>query len=152
MRLESKKYLYDIAQAAALAIEFIAQKSFSNYTSSVMLRSAVERQLEIVGEALVQLLRTDPETASKISEHRRLIAFRTILIHGYAQIDHRVVWNVLELKLPAVRRDGGGPPRCGGREYRMKAGTMVIKGEVKESWKGSCGAFHAIFPLTGVMF
>jgi uncharacterized protein with HEPN domain len=105
MRLESKKYLYDIAHAAASAMEFIGGKSFPDYTSDAMLRSAAERQLEIVGEALVQLSRTDAATASKISEHQRIIAFRNILIHGYAQIDHRIVWNVLELKLPIVRRE-----------------------------------------------
>jgi len=76
MRLESKKYLYDIARAAALATEFVANKSFSEYASDLMLRSAVERQLEIVGEALAQLARTDPATASQISEHKRIIAFR----------------------------------------------------------------------------
>jgi len=104
MRLESKKYLYDIARAAASAMEFIEGKSFADYTSDAMLRSAAERQLEIVGEALAQLARTDPPTASQISEYQRIIAFRNILIHGYAEIDHRIVWNVLELKLPIVRR------------------------------------------------
>lgn len=67
-----------------------------------MLRSAVERQLEIVGEALAQLARIDLAVASKIGEYQRIIAFRNILIHGYAEIDHRIVWNVLELKLPVV--------------------------------------------------
>ncbi len=105
MRLESKKYLYDIAAAAGSAIEFVSGKSFSDYTSDLILRSAVERQLEIVGEALAQLARTDPATASRISEYQRIIAFRNILIHGYAEIDHRIVWNVLELKLPKVRRE-----------------------------------------------
>lgn len=104
MRLESKKYLYDIARAAASAIEFVGSKTFADYTADSMLRSAVERQLEIVGEALAQLARTDPATASQISEYQRIIAFRNILIHGYAEIDNRVVWNVLELKLPIVRR------------------------------------------------
>ena len=105
MRLESKKYLYDIARAASLALDFVTGKSFADYSAEAMLRSAVERQLEIVGEALAQLARTDPVTASKISEYRRIIAFRNILIHGYAEIDHRVVWNVLEGKLPTVRRE-----------------------------------------------
>ncbi len=105
MRLESKKYLYDVAAAAGAAIEFVAGKNFSDYASDLVLRSAVERQLEIVGEALAQLARTDAATASRISEHKRIIAFRNILIHGYAEIDHRIVWNVLELKLPVVRRE-----------------------------------------------
>jgi uncharacterized protein with HEPN domain len=104
MRIESKKYLYDIARAAKLALGFIAGKTFADYSADPMLRSAVERQLEIVGEALAQLARTDPPTASQISEYQRIIAFRNILIHGYAEIDHRIIWNVLELKLPVALR------------------------------------------------
>lgn len=104
MRIESKKYLYDIERAAKLALGFMAGKSFADYSADTMLRSAVERQLEIVGEALAQLARTDPAVASQIGEYQRIIAFRNILIHGYAEIDHRIVWSVLELKLPVVLR------------------------------------------------
>jgi uncharacterized protein with HEPN domain len=104
MRIESKKYLYDIAHAAKLALGFIEGKSFADYSADIMLRSAVERQLEIVGEALAQLARTDSATGSQIGEYQRIIAFRNILIHGYAEIDHRIVWNLLELKLPVVLR------------------------------------------------
>jgi len=105
MGLESKKYLFDIVQAAALATEFIRGKNFAGYTADAMLRSAVERQLEIVGEALAQLARLDPATASQISEYQRIIAFRNILIHGYAEVDHRIVWDVLQNKLPIARRE-----------------------------------------------
>jgi uncharacterized protein with HEPN domain len=59
MRTESKKYLYDIARAASLAMEFVAGKDFAAYSSDSMLRSAVERQLEIIGAALAQLARSD---------------------------------------------------------------------------------------------
>ena len=104
MRIESKKYLYDIVRAAKLARGFVVGKTFADYGADPMLRSAVERQLEIVGEALAQLARTDPATASQIGQYQRIIAFRNILIHGYAEIDNRIVWNVLELKLPAVLR------------------------------------------------
>ena len=108
MRIETKKYLYDIARAAKLALGFIAGKTFADYSADIMLRSAVERQLEIVGEALAQLAKTDQAAASQIGEYQRIIAFRNILIHGYAEIDHRVVWNVLELKLPVVLRQASG--------------------------------------------
>ena len=108
MRIESKKFLYDIAHAAKLALGFIAGKNFADYNDDIMLRSAVERQLEIVGEALAQLARIDPAVASQIGEYQRIIAFRNILIHGYAEIDHRIVWNVLELKLPVVLREASG--------------------------------------------
>lgn len=70
-----------------------------------MLRSAVERQFEIIGETLVQLSRLDEALAARISEYRRIIAFRNILIHGYAQVDDRIVWDILETKLPILRRE-----------------------------------------------
>jgi len=60
------------------------------------------KTVEIVGEALAQLARIDRATALQIGEYQRIIAFRNILIHGYTEIDHRIVWNVLELKLPVV--------------------------------------------------
>jgi uncharacterized protein with HEPN domain len=105
MRLESKKYLFDIKQAAGLLVEFTRAKSFENYQQDPMLRSAVERQFEVIGEALSQLAKVDHETAERISEYRRIIAFRNILIHGYAQIDHRLVWGVLDSKLPTLSQE-----------------------------------------------
>jgi uncharacterized protein with HEPN domain len=104
MRIESKKYLYDIRQAATRIAEFTRAKTFSDYSADVLLRSAVERQFEIIGEALTQLAKIDIETASRVPEYRRTIAFRNVLIHGYAEVDHRIVWNMVELKLPALRQ------------------------------------------------
>lgn len=40
-----------------------------------------------------------------LSEHRRIIALRNILIHGYAEVDDRLVWDVVETKLPVLRRE-----------------------------------------------
>ena len=61
-----------------------------------MLRSAVERQFEIVGEALAGLRRTDAAAAAAIPELLRIVAFRNVLIHGYATVDDRLVWGVVE--------------------------------------------------------
>ncbi len=104
MRIESKKYLYDIQQAATRIAEFTRAKTFGDYGADGLLRSAVERQFEVIGEALTQLARIDIETASRLPEYRRIIAFRNVLIHGYAEVDHRVVWSIVELKLPALRQ------------------------------------------------
>ncbi len=105
MRLEAKKYLYDIQQAAARIGDFTAGKGFEQYRTDAMLCAAVERQFEILGEALAQLARLDDVLASRISERRRIIAFRNILIHGYADVDDRLVWDVVKTKLPVLRRE-----------------------------------------------
>ncbi len=105
MQLEAKKYLFDIRQAAELIADFTAGKRFEDYHDNPMLRAAVERQFEIVGEALARLLRLDETLAARITECRRIMAFRNILIHGYADVDDRLVWDVVETKLPVLRRE-----------------------------------------------
>ena len=70
-----------------------------------MLRAAVERQFEVIGEALAQLARLDRPLADRISGHRRIIAFRNVLIHGYADVDDRLVWGVVETNLPTLARE-----------------------------------------------
>jgi len=59
----------------------------------------VERQFEILGEVLNQLSRLDPNMAEKIPDLPRIVAFRNILIHGYASVDDRLVWGVVESRL-----------------------------------------------------
>ncbi len=65
----------------------------------------MERQFEIVGEALNQLSKIDPDVAVQISYYRRIIAFRNVLIHGYADIDDRIVWGILVSQLPILYRE-----------------------------------------------
>lgn len=67
-----------------------------------MLRSAVERQLEIMGEALNQLSRVDANTASLLRDLPRIVGFRNMLIQGYASLDKRIVWGVPETNLPPL--------------------------------------------------
>ena len=105
MRLETQKYLYDIKRAADLLSEFTEGKRFTDYQDNPMLSAAVERKFEIIGEALSKLSKDDAATASRVSEHPRIIEFRNILIHGYAEIDDRLVWDILENKLPVLRRE-----------------------------------------------
>ena len=105
MRLETRKYLHDIQRAVKLLIEFTADKAFEDYETDAMRRAAVEREFEIIGEALIQLAKADPEVAARISDHRRIIAFRNILIHGYVDVDARLVWDVVKTKLPILSRE-----------------------------------------------
>jgi uncharacterized protein with HEPN domain len=105
MRLEAKKYLYDMQRAAALITEFTAGRELQDYHTDAMLRSAVERQFEIIGDASAQLARIDASVAHHITAHRRIIAFRNILIHGYTDVDDRLVWDIVTQKLPLLRNE-----------------------------------------------
>ncbi len=103
MRLEAKKYLYDIQQGIT-NYRLTSGKRLDGYRADAMLRSTVERQFEIIGEALTQLAKLDEALVAHVSEYRRIIAFRNILIHGYAEVDDRLVWDIVETKLPILRQ------------------------------------------------
>ena len=102
MRPDRRKYLWDALTAADLLFQFSAGKTFADYTADALLRSGVERQFEIVGEALNHLSRLDPAFAARIPDLPRIVAFRNILIHGYAVVDDELVWQVLAEKLPGL--------------------------------------------------
>ena len=105
MQLESKKLLQDMRRAAELIGEFTADRCFEDYVGDELLRSGVQRQFEIIGEALSRLSARDPDTASRVSDRRRIISFRNILIHGYDIVDDQVVWDVVQTKLPVLLRE-----------------------------------------------
>lgn len=100
-----RQYLYDIDQACKLVRRFTDSRTLSDYTADSMLRAAVEREFEIIGEALNQASRIDPTIVARISYSRQIIAFRNRLIHGYAGMAEDVVWGVVEGYLPSLERE-----------------------------------------------
>ena len=102
MRSESLKFLYDILESCRRLREFTDGKSFADYEAESLLRAGVERQFEIIGEALNRLAKVDIDAAETIPEYRRIIAFGNILIHGYDAISNRVVWDIVKTKLPGL--------------------------------------------------
>ena len=103
MQRDPKSLLWDARAAADVIATITAEKSFADFDRDVILRSAVERQFEIVGEALAQLARLDAAMAAMVPDLREIIAFRNVLIHGYAVIDRARVWRVVEDNLPQLR-------------------------------------------------
>ena len=73
------------------------------YSESEVVRSAVERKFEIIGEALAQLAKREPEIANRIPNFREIISFRNILIHGYAAIDDDRVYRITQGSLRRLR-------------------------------------------------
>jgi len=102
---EVLKFLYDIRAACELLAQFTSGKQLADYLADPMLRSAVERQFEIIGEALNGALAVDPSLALVVSNTSRIIAFRNRLIHGYATVSDEVVWGVVVGGLPILHRE-----------------------------------------------
>jgi len=96
MRRDARAYLWDARTAVDSIRQFTRGRSAEEYQRDALLRSAVERQFEILGEALNNLRRLSPTVAARIPELGEIIDFRNVLIHGYATIDHDTVWRTVE--------------------------------------------------------
>lgn len=97
-------YLADVLAAAEAILGFVEGETLETYKSDLKLRSAVERQFEIIGEALNQGCSVDRTLVDRIAGVRAIIGFRNQLIHGYALVDDEIVWGNVQL-LPALRLD-----------------------------------------------
>jgi uncharacterized protein with HEPN domain len=95
-------YLDDILRSGRAIKAFVAGCTFEDYSSDELLRSGVERKLEIIGESLNRIKRDEPEFLQQIPKHRDIISFRNILVHGYDTIDDRIVWGIIEEGLGAL--------------------------------------------------
>jgi uncharacterized protein with HEPN domain len=95
MRRDARSYLWDIQRAADAILKFTAGLDVETYAETEVVHSAVERKFEIIGEALGQLSKLDPLLAERIPDIRNIIAFRNVLIHGYAAVEHHRVWRTV---------------------------------------------------------
>lgn len=104
MPSDPRKLLYDIATACAALREFSQGRSLQDYEADRMLRSACERQFEIIGEAMTRLRDLHADVFAQVAEGPAIIAFRNRLIHGYDTVDSEIVWDVIQTKLPDLER------------------------------------------------
>jgi uncharacterized protein with HEPN domain len=105
MKDEILAYLHDILQAANAVKQFVVSHTLATYSANELVRSAVERKFEVIGEALNRINRDDPGLLSRIRHHRDIISFRNLLIHGYDAIEDRIVWGVIEEDLDNLIED-----------------------------------------------
>lgn len=102
MQPETRKYLYDICQACEILLDFIQDKSLQDYNADLLLRSGVERQLMIIGEALNQAYKLDSALPESISNIREIINLRNVIVHGYAIVENETIWGIIEDDLPRL--------------------------------------------------
>lgn len=106
MQLETKKYLKDIQISIESILEFLGPNpSFDKYVENKMLRRAVERELEIIGEATGKLLKIEPEI--NITDARRIVNLRNWVIHAYDNVDNIIVWGIISKDIPLLKTQVG---------------------------------------------
>ena len=105
MEHDPKGYIFDILQASKHIQQFTAGKNLDHYKGDILLKSAVERQLTIIGEALNKLKKEAPDLFGHFREAEKIIAFRNVIIHGYDIISDQMVWDIVSTKLDNLIED-----------------------------------------------
>jgi len=96
-------YMYNIVQAAEDIAGFLKGVSYAQYLHDVMRQAAVERKLEVIGEAVRKLSDTFRGAHPEIPASK-IIAMRNILAHRYYTVDHEIVWHVASVEVPAIAK------------------------------------------------
>lgn len=102
MHAKTPKLLEDVRDAAQFIVDLSRGRSLEDYTRDRMLRQTIERNFEIIGEAMNRIAKLDPKVAASIGDHSRIIAFRNALAHGYDLIEDDRVWSVVQSGLPTL--------------------------------------------------
>jgi len=96
MNDQARKLPFDVLESGRSVRDWCAHRTFAEYEVDRQLRRAVEREFEIIGEALNRLSHDDPAAAGRIEQLRRIVGFRNRIIHGYDNVDDATVWGIIE--------------------------------------------------------
>ncbi|MBI5814350.1 MAG: DUF86 domain-containing protein [Nitrospinae bacterium] len=96
------KLLEDIREAGEFILKSAAGLDFDQFDENRLLRQAVERNFEIIGEALLRIRRSDPKISARIGDELKIIGFRNVIAHGYDMIDNEIVWLIIHNELPVL--------------------------------------------------
>lgn len=79
------------------------EKRFEVYSKDILLKWAIERNLEIIGEAMNRIIKEDPQI--KIDNSRRIIGLRNQIIHGYDSVSDESIWGIIMIHLPRLEKE-----------------------------------------------
>lgn len=97
-----KKFLFDIQESIDSIEKYLGEKrEFDVYLANKMLRRAIEREFEIIGEAINQIDKLD--SSIKISSKKQIISMRNRVIHSYDKIDNEIIWGTIIRHLPTLK-------------------------------------------------
>ncbi len=101
MQREILKYLLDIQESINSINDYLGDKrDFNHYKSNKLLRRGIEREFEIIGEAINRILKLDGSI--DISDSRRIVDLRNWVIHGYDKVDDVIIWGIILRDLPKL--------------------------------------------------
>ncbi len=104
MKREIKKHLFDIKTSIDSINEYLGEKrDFLVYQENKLLRRGIEREIEIIGEAMNRILKLDQET--QIESARQIVDTRNWVIHGYDKVDDVVIWGIVSNHLPKLKKE-----------------------------------------------
>jgi len=104
MKPDIKKHLYDMNVSINSIFEYLGDKrDFTDYLNNKLLRRAVEREIEIIGEAINRALKEDPDL--QIENARRIVDTRNWVIHGYDKVDDVIIWEIVLKHLPKLQKE-----------------------------------------------
>jgi len=104
MIVEIKRYLFDIQESIESIEKYLGDKrDFKVYLDDKMLRRAIEREFEIIGEAMTHIEKLDSKL--NITGKRLIINMRNRVIHGYDEIDNEIIWGTIVRHLPTLKNE-----------------------------------------------
>ena len=104
MKREINKYLFDIKTSIDSINDFLGDnRNFFDYQENKLLRRGIEREIEIIGEAVNRILNIDPNI--QIKNARQIVDTRNWVIHGYDKVDDVVVWGIISNHLPKLYKE-----------------------------------------------
>jgi len=102
MQRDPRVSLHDAIKACEQIAAFTSGVNLKSFLADAKTRSAVERQFEIIGEALNRLKRSDETLLAGIHDAHAIIGFRNVIAHGYDVVDDKIVWDTVQRNIPAL--------------------------------------------------
>jgi len=103
MQHSIEMYLFDISNSIDSVFEYLGEeRNFKIYESNKLLRRAVERELEIIGEATNRIIKINPDI--DISDSRRIVYLRNWVIHAYDNVDNVIIWGIINKDLTLLKK------------------------------------------------
>ena len=103
MPRDARAYLSDIIESCDAIEAAVVGLDLEGYAESRLVRSSVEREFIIIGEAIVGLSRKSPDTYAAITKARRIIDFRNRLTHEYSTVDDEFVYAIADHDVSVLR-------------------------------------------------